>query len=134
MSVNTLPTVDINTRIAQFVRMRDKIKAMDDAHKKTMAPYREALEQLSGILLNHLKTINADSVAAKDGTVYRTVKHSASIADSNAFWAFIVANEAWDLLDKKANVTAVGDFIEEHQTPPPGVNFTSVMTVGVRRK
>lgn len=128
------PAVDINRRIQQFIELRDKIKELDQAHKDRMAPYREALDTLSGILLNHLKNINADSVAAADGTVYRTVKHSATIADGKVFWDFVLSNGAWDLIDKKANVTAVGDFIEEHAVPPPGVNFSSVMTVGVRRK
>jgi hypothetical protein len=125
---------NINQRIDQFVLLRDKIKMLDDAHKEKMKPFREALETLGNIMLKHRESIGADSVAGKSGTVYRTVKHSASIADVNAFWEFVVANEAWDMLDKKANVTAVGDFIEENQTTPPGINFTTVMSVGVRRK
>lgn len=123
----------MKTRIEQFVKLRDKIKELNDAHKKSMEPYNAMLETLSGLMLQHLQNIGADSVAAKSGTVYRTVKHTASIADASAFWQHVVDNEAWDLIDKKANVTAVGDYIEEHQAPPPGINFTSVFTVGVRR-
>jgi len=37
------------------------------------------------------------------------------------------------LLDRKANVTAVVDFIEENNAPPPGVNLNQVYVVGVRR-
>jgi hypothetical protein len=128
------PTPNIEQRVGQFITLRDKIKAMNDAHKEKMKPYVELMETLSGVLLQHLQAMSADSVASKSGTVYRTVKNTASIADGEAFWQFLVDNNAWDLLDKKANVTAVQDFIEQHQTPPPGVNFTSVMTVGVRRK
>lgn len=140
MTDTTAPTavlaqpVDINHRIGQFVQLRDKIKKLDEEHKAKMAPFREALDTLGGILLDHLKNQNADSVATPSGTVYRTVKNTASIADGEKFWDHVVANEDWDLLDKRANVTAVLDYIEQHQAPPPGVNFTSTMTVGVRRK
>ncbi len=125
---------DIQKRIGQFVALRDKIKLMDDAHKTTMKPAREALEQLGNMLMDHLKNINADSVATEAGTVYKTVKHSASIADGEAFWKYVTDNEAWDLLDRKANVSAVADFIETHSGTPPGINYTSVQVVGVRRK
>jgi hypothetical protein len=127
-------TVDVNVRIAQYVQLRDKIKVLDDAHKKKMEPFREMLDQLGGLLLVHLQTVGGDSIATPSGTVYKTVKNSASIADGQSFWDFIVANNEFDLLDKKANVSAVQDFIEQHHAPPPGVKFTSVVTVGVRRK
>lgn len=129
----TTPT-DVNVRIAQYVGLRDKIKALDDAHKEKMKPFREMLETLGGVLLDHLKNIAADSVATPSGTVYKTVKNSASIADGTAFWHYVSTNEEWDLIDKKANVSAVMDYIEAHNSPPPGVNFSSMVTVGVRRK
>lgn len=134
MTAPTQAPNDINMRIAQYVGLRDKIKALDDAHKEKMKPYREMLDTLGGVLLTHLQNNSADSVATPSGTVYKTVKNSATINDGTAFWQFIVDNDAWDLIDKKANVSAVQDFIEAHNAPPPGVNFSSVVTVGVRRK
>lgn len=128
------PSTDVNVRIAQYVGLRDKIAALDKAHKEKMAPFREMLDTLGGVLLNHLDSIAADSVATPSGTVYKTVKNSASIADGAAFWEFVNTNGEWDLIDKKANVTAVIEFIEHHNAPPPGVNFSSIITVGVRRK
>jgi hypothetical protein len=128
------PSTDVNVRIAQYVGLRDKIAAMDKAHKEKMAPFREMLDTLGGVLLTHLDNIAADSVATPSGTVYKTVKNSASIADGAAFFDFVTKNKEFDLLDKKANVTAVMEFIEQHNSPPPGVNFSSVVVVGVRRK
>jgi hypothetical protein len=124
---------DINTRIEQFVQLRDKIKKLDDEHKEKMKPYRDTLETLNGVLLQHLNSIGVESVRAEAGTVYETVKKSASIADKSALWAFVVATGDWDLLDYKANVTAVADFIEKNSTPPPGVNYTTTKVAGVRR-
>lgn len=131
--MNAPVRLDISKRVEQYVLLRDKIKKLDDEHKERMKPYRDALEKLNGVLLNHLNDINGDSVRTDTGTVYRTERKSASLADADAFMRFVIGNEAWDLMDRKANVTAVADFIEENNAPPPGVNFSTTYVVGVRR-
>jgi hypothetical protein len=85
------------------------------------------------VLLNHLNAIGGNSLNTDAGTVYRTEKKSASLSDSTAFMDYVIANSAFDLLDRKANVTAVTEFVKENNTPPPGVNFSSAYVVGVRR-
>lgn len=125
--------IDFDKRVAQYVALRDEIKRRDDAHKEGMKEYRETLEQLNSLLLNHINSIGGDSVRTPAGTVYRTEKRSASLADPDAFMKFVIANEAFELLDRKANTTAVSAFIAEHHSPPPGVNFSTVYVVGVRR-
>jgi hypothetical protein len=128
------PTVDISKRVDQYVRLRDLIKTKEDEHKAVLKPYKEMLEKLNSVLLDHLNTINGESVRTDTGTVYRTEKKAASLADPDAFMRYVIGSEAWDLLDRKANVTAVSDFIEENNAPPPGVNFSTTFVVGVRRK
>lgn len=125
---------DIAKRVDQYVKLRDLIKSKDEEHKKAMKPYRETLEQLNSVLLAHLNGINGQSVTTEFGTVYRTEKSSASLADGAAFMDYVIANQAFDLLDRKANVTAVEEFIKENNSPPPGVNYQSRFEAGIRRK
>ena len=124
---------DIATRVAQYVALRDKIKAQNEAHKIAMEPANETLEQLNSVLLAHLNVLAVNSASTDNGTVYRTKKKSASLADGKAFMDFVIANAAYDLLDRKANVTAVEEFIKGNKAPPPGVNFSSTYVVGVKR-
>jgi hypothetical protein len=137
--VTTLPptggkmAVDISKRVAQYVKMRDLIKVKENEFKEIIGPYKKALEDLNSVLLNHLVAIGGNSLATDAGTVYRTEKKSASIADSQAFMDYVITNKAYDLLDRKANVTAVSEYIKENNAPPPGVNFSSAYVVGVRR-
>jgi hypothetical protein len=98
-----------------------------------MKPLRETLESLNSVLLAHLNDMGGNSIATDAGTAYRTEKKSASLADSEAFMNYVIANQAFDLLDRKANVTAVEEHIKENDAPPPGVNFSSTFVVGVRR-
>lgn len=132
-------------RIEQYVKLRDEIKRLDDEHKSKMKPYRDTLEQLNGVILQGLQATNSDSAATAAGTAYRTTKPSASIADATAFWSFVTTQGYWDLLDKRANITAVKDYIEQQEElaksdptikpgPPPGINYTTKVEVGVRRK
>ena len=124
----------MDKRIEQFIKLRDKIKEIEDRHKEELAPYNEAREQLEGLFLEHLNNTGSDKVGTEAGTVYRSEKKSAPLADKAAFWTFVVSQGLWDMLDYKANPTQVDEYIKKTGSPPPGVNFSTRHTVGVRRK
>jgi len=109
------------------------IKIKETEFKEAIGPYKKALDDMNALLLNHLNEIGANNVNTDAGTVYRTEKKAASLADPKAFMDYVITNKAWDLMDRKANTTAVAEFMKEHQTLPPGVNFSSAFVVGVRR-
>jgi len=127
------PPEDINLRVGQFVKLRDLKKAIEDRHKAELAPINQALEDLKGLMKAALLAQNADSLKTSSGTVSTSTKVSASVADMEVFWTHIVTQAAWELLDKRANVTAVKDYVEANGVPPPGVNYSTFLDVGVRR-
>mgnify|MGYP001608127087 CR=1 FL=1 len=131
--MSNTPSVDISKRIAQYVQLRDIIKAKEEAHKNELKPAKELLEKLNGVLLNHLNQLNIDNVSSGAGTVYRTERKSVSAADPAIFRDFIIANDMYDLADIKPNQTAVSDFLDTHGALPPGVNYSVTYVVGVRR-
>jgi hypothetical protein len=124
---------NVDDLVAQFVRLRDKLKEADDAHKARTKAARDHLDALSGKLLERLNDLGGESVRTVSGTVYRTTRRSATIADGEVFRQFVIGNEAFDLVDWRANAAAVDDFIRLEGAMPPGVNFTTAFTVGVRR-
>lgn len=125
--------MDINTLVAEYVLLRDEIKTKEAEQKLELKPLKETLDELNVNLLDKLNEVGGNSIATDSGTVYRTEKKSASLADPKAFMDYVLENNAFDLLDRKANVTAVTEFIKENNAPPPGVNFSSTYVVGVRR-
>lgn len=131
MNMQAPPAIDV--RVEQYIRLRDKIKEIEARHKEELKKYKDTLEKLNAVILQHLTQVGGEGIRTKAGTAYITEKKSASLADGQAFMNYVIANGAWDLLDRKANVTAVADFIAEHSAPPPGVNFNSTFVVGVRR-
>lgn len=125
--------VDFDKRVEQYVALRDKISVIKEKHKAELEPYTEHLEKLNAMLLGHLNTVGADKVGTEHGTVYKTIKKSASVADMTAFWEYVVTNGDFDMVDKRANPTAVEEYIKTQGVPPPGVNWNVFPLVGVRR-
>jgi hypothetical protein len=124
---------DINERIKQYVFVRDRIREMNDAHEQKLVEWNVALAHLSGVLQKFLDTNGLDSLKSEHGTCYKTTKYSASLADPDAFMRYVIANQKFELLDRRANVTAVKEFVKENKEQPPGCNLSAVETVGVRR-
>lgn len=128
------PTVDVEKRVGQFVKLRDKKAEIEERHKEELKPINAALELLKQELAKGLDALNVDSAKTACGTVSFSAKASAALADKSAFWTYVVTTGQFDLIDYKANVTAVKEHIEKNQgQAPPGVNFTVFRDVGVRR-
>lgn len=120
--------------VANYIRLRDYKTAANEEFKKSMEKVNVAMAKLEAQLLTHLEQTGADSVACPQGTVYRNTQYSATVEDRDAFHNWAKETEQWDALDIKANKTFVRDYAEKHGEIPPGVKFSSMHTVGVRRK
>lgn len=124
---------EVEKRVRQYIQIRDLLKEMDAKHDEAKKPYIDIHNELTGLLQNFLEQAGADSVKTPEGTCYSTTRFTASLADPEAFMAFVKTTNNYDLLDRKANVTAVKDYVSEKGTLPPGVNLSAIKTVGVRR-
>ena len=80
-----------------------------------------------------METAGADNIKTPHGTCYNSTRYTASLADPDAFMTFVRDNNYYDLIDRKANVTACRDHVKEKGALPPGVNLSAIKTVGVRR-
>ncbi len=127
---NVMPLDEL---VSNFIKVRDAIKAADDAHKAKMEEVRALQNMLQTEILNSLQAAGVDSVSTKHGTAYKTTKSSATIEDKSAFTRHVIATEAWDLVDWRANAPAVVDFIDENKHEPPGVKFSTFVTANIRR-
>ena len=128
---NTRATID--ERVEQYVQIRDKIRELEKAHEEMIKPYKDALSGLNSILLQHLQKLGVESARTAAGTVYVTERTSASLADVTAFWDYVINTKEFDLIDKRANKTAVADYVKSNGIAPPGVNYAVTHLVGVRR-
>jgi hypothetical protein len=129
----TVPT-KVSQRVQEYITIRDKLKEIDDEFDAKRKPYVELQNLLTGWLQTFMETAGADNIKTPYGTCYNSTRYTASLADPQVFMDFVENTKQYDLLDRKANVTAVKAYVEEHKTLPPGVNLSAIKTVGVRRK
>lgn len=120
-------------RTGQYVAVRDAIREITKKHEEELAPFVDLQNKLTAWLTENLDLVGAKSVKTTQGTVYQSTRYSASLTDPKAFMDYVIANNKFDLLDRKANSTAVRDFIEQNKSEPPGVRLSALRTVGVRR-
>lgn len=121
------------TYVEAYVRCRDIIKQKNDEFTESIKDLVETQNLLTAWLTSNLETVGAESVRTKAGTVYSTTRYSASLADPQAFMDYVKTTDKFELIDRKANATAVRDFVETNGSLPPGVNLNAIRTVGVRR-
>lgn len=128
------PALDLNKLIDHYVQLRDRKRLMESQHKEALKPFNALMEEIEGRLLKHMHDTGATSIATPGGSAYQTTKKSATIKDGSAFRTFVVSNQKFELVDWRANAIAVFDFIKESGgQPPPGVNASTYVSVGVRR-
>jgi len=125
--------MDNDKLVGTYVKLRDMKAQMAAKFKAEVARVDEALGKIEGKLLSQLNAANAESVRTTEGTFFKTTKTSATVADWDSLLGYIIANDAYHMLDHRVNKTAVAEFREEKNDLPPGVNWREELTIGVRR-
>jgi hypothetical protein len=137
MSTSPFPQAPITPAqlVAEYIVLRDQKKAADEQYKAFIEQhYTNRMNELELLLLDFLNTSGADSIASPDGTAYKKLDTSVTVSDAAAFRRHVIGTEAWELIDWRANKTAVKDLLEGGDGLPPGVNYSSAYSVGIRRK
>jgi hypothetical protein len=121
--------MNVEEAVAEARRLRDLIGNLEEQIK----PLKADLEKVKGLILSHLNETGSSAIKTAAGSCYISVKWSATIADGSAFQEFVKGNNAFDLIDWKANAPAVREYAEKTGGLPPGVNLSSFQTLGVRK-
>ena len=129
---NKPPDEDISVRVLQYRKVRDKIAEIKERQEKELAPAKAVLEQLSGMLDAFLLRTGQTSAATKSGTFFRSTRFTATVNDPQAFMDHVIANQQWDLIERRANSTAVKGFVEDKKHDVPGVTLNAITSVSVR--
>lgn len=124
----------VEKRVEQYIQIRDALKLLEEEYDLKKQPLMEAQNLLNGWLMDFLDKAGADSVKTSKGTCYTSTRYTASLADPDAFMKHVIDNNQFELLDRRANSTAVKDYVREHGQLPPGANLSAMKTLGVRRR
>ena len=124
---------DMAKRTLQYVQIRDKIKEIKERHKAELGPLLAIQEQLAGLIRAFMDANGLENLRTENGSCYTTTRYTASLADPDAFMEFVKSTGRFELLDRRANATAVRDYVAEHNELPTGCNLSAIQELGVRR-
>ena len=119
--------------IEQYIALRDKKAELSTAFKEKIAGLDNALNALEVILLEKLNELGMDSARGSTGTVYKSKRTSATVADWDYTLSYIQKNGLWNMLERRVSKQAVEQYKEEHGDLPPGINWREEITVNIRR-
>lgn len=122
--------------VAEYIELRDaKAKATDIFKTFCADNFDQRMEAIEGDLLRLFNELGVDNLSAHGvGTAYKKKSYSVTIADMREFRRHVIGSEDWDMADWRANKTMINDLVEAEKPLPPGVNYTSFSTIGIRRK
>jgi hypothetical protein len=121
--------------VAKYIALRDQKEAATAKFKEFMtAHYEGPMELLEAQLLDTLNKLGVESIASSNGTVYKSLSTSVTVADAREFRRHVIGGEEWELIDWRANKTAINNIIDEGGVLPPGINRSAFYKVNIRRK
>lgn len=118
-------------RAATYLLIRAEMEKLDEEFSKAMKPLRDINNLLTGYFEKFLTDTGQQTAVTPLGTVHWNTRTTAKLEDPEAFMQYVIANSQWDLLDRRANGSAVKDQAEKTGSLPPGVKLNTIRTVGV---
>ena len=117
-----------------FLKVRDKIEAMESEHKEAIAKPKAQLETLKAALLNTLDEAGVQNMKIPGvGTMFKKKVTNVKVSEWDKSLEWLIANQRWDALERRMNKTVVLAILEESGAPPPGVEVSSIYDATVQR-
>jgi len=124
---------NINDVVAKYIEFRDlkaRIKAEAEAETNAIT---EQMLKLEAWLKQQADQLGTTQFKTPSGTAFFKTEDFTTVADWDAIRDFILANQAYDMLEKRVNKTAIRSYLDEHKQLPPGVNYGTRLVLGVRK-
>lgn len=120
--------------IQKFIETRDKIAEIEKECKAKVSDLKAMQDKRAEWLKGQMDVLGVESLKAAHGTCFTATQNSATVADWDAFREWVIVNEEWEFLEHRVSKTAVKQRLDEGEITPPGVNYTVLKTIQVRRK
>lgn len=121
--------------IAKYIETRDIIEVKKKAFDAEVADLKELQTNRETWLQGEMNKLGLTSFKSAHGIAFTKEASSVSVADAQTFMEWVHAD--WEsrrgFLTNAANKTAVVQRMDDGESPPPGVNFTTVKVVQIRR-
>lgn len=128
-----LDSEKIDDAVAFFIAKRDEKEALSKKQKEETAGVQFVLDRIEKWFLGYFEKSGSKSVNAATGSAARTARTTVKVDDPEIFFDWVIAEEAPEMLEKRANKTAVEAYLEDKGQLPPGVSRSVDYTVSITR-
>ena len=119
------------TRI--YIKMRSKKEELNRELEDRIGKLETDMKTVKTAILDHMKSMGAESLRTEAGTVYRTIRTIYSTTDWESMNKFILEHGVPELLEKRLHQTNTKAFLEENpELLPPGLNVDSEYSITVK--
>lgn len=125
--------MQVDQVIDGYLQLREQKETLSRRHKEEMAPFNSQLDKLGAWLQAQLLQQGLQNFKGRSGTAFLQSSTSCRVQDFDAFLAWLIDNEAWEFLEKRASKSVVQDYVEAHQEVPPGLELKTELEVHVRK-
>jgi len=126
--------ISIDELVGAYIVTRDDIDARKKALDLELEELKALQERRESYIKGELDRLGVESFKTAHGTAFVTWKDSATVKDRESFFAWVKENDAFEFFESRVSKTAVKQRLEDGSPPPPGVDYTKVKDVQVRRK
>lgn len=121
--------------VANYIKLRDKKSQLKKQYDEKVAKVDAVMDKMEAIILKTFQDSGIDSARTDAGTAYISTRTSATVGSREEFlsWVLQDPDERSIFLENRVSKAAVEQFKAANDDLPPGINFRSEVTVGVRR-
>lgn len=130
--MSDMPSMDTLCNV--YVKIRNTKQDVQKKADDEIAKLDAQLAEVSGVMKDMLTAAGASSIKTAHGTVYAQTKTKFYPMDWDRFGAWVIENQAIDLLEKRVSQGNMSKWLEEYPTKvPPGLQAEQTLTVTVRK-
>ena len=121
--------------VANYIKLRDKKSQLKKQYDEKVAKVDAVMDKMEAIILKTFQDSGIDSARTDAGTAYISTRTSATVGSREELFQWIQEDfdERSIFLENRVSKVAVEQYKAANDDLPPGVNFRSEVTVGVRR-
>lgn len=130
----TADDIKIDEIVEKYIKLRDESDRIAARAKADLEPVAAAMKGIETYLMALAQKTGQTKFGTKAGTAFITTKTGCNVGDWDTALGFIREQNAWHLLNKAVNKTAVGEYMEANQgQTPPGVEWVALKAIQIRR-
>ena len=120
--------------VKKYLELRAWLEADAKASDARREPYEKAMATIEGVIHKHLDDNGLDNIKTPDGTAFKKSGTRVQMADRASFIEFIRQQpDGLDYFTNSVSKEKILEYVKQHETAPPGINYVKFIEVQFRK-